>query len=233
MKRNTSTQIALKIVHAGFKVPRLGDFQRLIELIALRELLNELRIDLVIDVGANVGQFGMDLRGVGYSGWIASFEPGLNEFNKLQSIADPKWLTYNIALGVADGSLELNIDQHSVNNSFLQLRGAAPATKVRVEVRRLDHQLTSILNESKCKRLFLKMDTQGFDLQVFRGASGCLDMIFGIQSELSVRPIYESMPHYIEALEEYESVGFTLHSLHPVATECNGAVIEYNCLLSK
>jgi hypothetical protein len=77
------------------------------------------------------------------------------------------------------------------------------------------------------------MDTQGFDLQVFRGASGCLDMIFGIQSELSVRPIYESMPHYIEALEEYESVGFTLHSLHPVATEYNGAVIEYNCLLSK
>jgi FkbM family methyltransferase len=214
-------------------MPRSGDFARLVEITNLRTLLCELQVDLVIDVGANIGQFGMDLRGIGYTGWIASFEPGILEFEKLQRATDPKWLTYNLALGIAESELDFNVDRHSVNNSFLQLRGATPLFKVKVKVDRLDHQLEAILNETNCKRLFLKMDTQGFDLQVFRGSSGYMDMIFGMQSELSVKPIYESMPHYLDALREFESLGFLLHSLHPVATESNGAVIEYNCLMTK
>jgi hypothetical protein len=77
------------------------------------------------------------------------------------------------------------------------------------------------------------MDTQGYDLEVFRGASGIISKILGIQSELSIQPIYRDMPHYLEALEAYESAGFELFNLSVVNRVDTGGLLEMNCFMRR
>ena len=68
-------------------------------------------INVVLDVGANVGQYGTGLRNVGYTGRIVSFEPLSTEFKQLsaKATADGAWQSLNFALGDVDGSSEINV----------------------------------------------------------------------------------------------------------------------------
>jgi hypothetical protein len=69
---------------------------------------------------------------------------------------------------------------------------------------------------------FLKMNTQGYDLEVFKGTAGCMDKIRGIQSELSVQPLYKNMPHFLEALDAYAAAGFDPYNLSVVNRVSDG-----------
>ncbi len=64
-------------------------------------LLVELGVDLVIDVGANVGQYGTQLRDWGYRGRIMSFEPMRDEYAALSRLAeaDGNWDTTRCSPG--------------------------------------------------------------------------------------------------------------------------------------
>ncbi|MFO1155450.1 MAG: hypothetical protein U1E43_01125 [Rhodospirillales bacterium] len=81
--------------------------------------------------------------------------------------------------------------------------------------------------------LFLKVDTQGYDLEVIKGAAGVMQHIVGLQSELSVMPIYKDMPHYTQCLEYYESLGFSLMHLALVNRTRQGNILEYDCLMAR
>ncbi|PYP71943.1 MAG: hypothetical protein DMD41_10655 [Gemmatimonadetes bacterium] len=54
-----------------------------------------------------------------------------------------------------------------------------------------------------------------------------------LQSEISVNPIYEGMPNYLETLAFDESLGFTLMTLFPVGRTGYGNIIEYDCLMGR
>ena len=233
MRRKLSTRLALKLIRGGLSIPSRADLLRVAELIDLRDTLSRLQVDLVLDVGANIGQFGCDLRGIGYNSWIVSFEPSPKEFRQLSSLVaqrDDKWLAVEMALSSREGDAELNIAGDSSNNSFFQLHGEVSPT-VTVQTRRLDTQFDDLIFKTKASRVFLKMDTQGFDLEVFRGAGEHIRRVVGLMSEVSVRPLYPGMPHYIDSLREYEAAGFALHSLYPVSVTSHGSVIEYNCVM--
>ena len=75
------------------------------------------------------------------------------------------------------------------------------------------------------------MDTQGFDLEVFRGLGAWAEHVIGLQSEVSLLPIYEQMPRMGEAIAEYEKGGFEISGLYPVTSEADGRVIEYDCVM--
>ena len=77
------------------------------------------------------------------------------------------------------------------------------------------------------------MSAQGFDVEVFRGPERCMERIFALQSELSVSPIYEQMPHYLESLRYYESFGFSLMNLSVVSRTKQQSVLEYDCLMAR
>ena len=86
----------------------------------LKSFLNELDIDCVLNVGANDGQYGTELRLIGYTGHIISFEPDPQSFEKLigRSNKDPKWHALSMALGRSAGQAEFNIMAASMFNSF-------------------------------------------------------------------------------------------------------------------
>jgi hypothetical protein len=99
-----------------------------------------------------------------------------------------------------------------------------------VPVRRLD----AIINEivpAGTSRIFLKSDTQGYDMSVIRGASGCLDRLEGIQIELPVREVYRGAPNYLEALNELTGLGFEVTGFVPVQRDATLRVINVDCLM--
>ena len=84
------------------------------------------------------------------------------------------------------------------------------------------------------KDVFLKMDTQGFDLKVLKGAEKSLDQIRGIQSEISVLPIYDNMPDYLTSLKKFREKSFEVTGLYPVSRNRSSmVVVEFDCIMVK
>jgi FkbM family methyltransferase len=225
----------LKLISAGLKAPE-NPLDRFIEFTMLKQLLAELEIDCVLDVGANCGQFARHLRAIGYRGRIISFEPNPDEFARLQRSfsSDPAWFGHPIALGKQTGALQLKIPQLTVLGSFLDLQNNPGEQKIeQVEVRRLDELFPSLMANAAGAKVFLKMDTQGYDLNVFHGAEGCIDKIRALMSEISVRPLYKDQPRYLDSLATYERAGFDLYHLSVVNREPGGGLQELNAYLKR
>jgi FkbM family methyltransferase len=211
-------------------------------------LLDHYRVDCVLDVGANVGQFARDLRRSGVRARIVSVEPVPAFVERLEKEAagDPQWSVHGLALGRTEGTIPIRVQRtfSSVlpasdygKRRFPTLRqGAQEEHIIDVPLRRLETLLTEQFGEpggdgTPPPRIFLKMDTQGFDLEVFRGLGAWAEHVVGLQSEVSLLPIYEQMPRMAEAIAEYEKDGFEISGLYPVTSEPDGRVIEYDCVM--
>jgi FkbM family methyltransferase len=162
--------------------------------------LDRFGIDVVLDVGANTGQYGRELRRLGYRGRIVSFEPLRAAFEELErnAMGDPAWSTVRLAMGSADTEATLHVSGKSASSSLLDMlprhTEVAPETayvaEERVDVRCLDHVIDTYCSRSD--RVLLKIDTQGFESEVLAGARESLNWIAGVQMELSMVPLYLS-----------------------------------------
>jgi FkbM family methyltransferase len=207
----------------------------------LRAILEDHRVDLVIDVGANEGQFASALRSI-YSGEILSFEPVGAAFEKLTAAArgDARWMLLQLALGSESSRQVIHVaDQtkfsslHSAT-TFCAERFGDVACHTRdevVTVRRLDEVLAERYPDLLRRRIFLKIDTQGHDADVFNGLGRASRHVIGLQSELSLIPLYENIPHWTQSLLVYEREGFRVVGLYPTSRDRAGRVIEYEGLL--
>ena len=210
----------------------------------LRALLPRLNTDLVLDVGANEGQFVEQLRHIGYTGQIISFEPALSTYNKLNQAAaqDPNWTAFNTALGSTSGNAVLNTSGASVFSSLHKPNefgkekfgnAIAAPTSEDVVVERLDNFLSEHVADFDQRNVFLKMDTQGHDREVFEGAGEYASKFSGIQSEIAVTPIYEGIPDYMESLALYRSFGYEVTGIFTVNRHRQtGHVIEFDCVMA-
>ena len=221
---------------------RLGKFlprhriSSFLEWSTIRDVLHRYAINCVLDVGASRGQYARNLRKIGYEGFICSFEPIPAEFEILSMVMqhDPKWLGYKLALGSEDTNQTFHIAVEStVMSSFLQHKDrSANMLDIDVVVKRLDSVFEGAISSIPEPRIFLKLDTQGYDLEVVKGADKSIEQILCLQSEVSVDPIYNEMPHYLVALETYERLGFHLGGLFEVARkQTQATIVELNCLM--
>ena len=176
--------------------------------------LRKFEIDLVLDVGANTGQFTSEIRQGGYAGRIVSFEPLSQAHAVLQktSEGDLLWDVYpRCALGDHDGEVEINIAGNSQSSSILPMleshRSAAPESayqgKEIVPIKTLDAVAGQYLKDARAA--FLKIDTQGFEWQVLDGARDTLPHVKGILVELSLVPLYEGQHLWREVIERLEA----------------------------
>lgn len=204
-------------------------------------LIRTLGIDIVLDVGANRGFWSQHLRLSGYKGHIVSFEPIAANAVAIDAKrkGDPKWRAQTCALGGEDGFADFNMvlsgpDDETVLSSFLPIRQKdARTSTARVEVKRLDSFWPMLRDLAPEPRIFLKMDTQGFDSQVVAGAGAVIDHVRLLQSEIAVEPLYDGMTHYTDALRGYEDRGFRLMDLFVVNRTQDGGVLEYDCLMTR
>jgi len=196
----------------------------------------------VLDVGAHVGQYGRFLRNIGYTGHIVSFEPVSANFARLerQSAGDPKWQALQIALGDEEGTVPINVARVTQFTSFLspshyslaQFSGFSDVDRVEmVERKRLDSVFTKVLGSLGEPRVFLKLDTQGHDLNVVEGTGACLPYIRGLQSELSVKPLYEGITGYLSAMSSLNKKGFEVTGMFPVTRDPQRRIMEFDCVM--
>lgn len=205
----------------------------------LRGLFTHLQINCVIDVGASRGQYGQLLRSAGFQGHIFSFEPFPKDYATLQSNAasDPNWHVQQTALGHESGELNLNIFNDPVYNSFLEptdyilAHGPYVERQMTVPVVRLDDVYEALLASVSDPHVYLKVDTQGYDQFVFQGAVMSLTKVLALQTELSVHPIYQNVPSYLEMIGQLNERGFDLTGLFPVARDENLRVVEFDCVM--
>ncbi|MCW2786698.1 MAG: hypothetical protein JWP74_3215 [Marmoricola sp.] len=181
-------------------------------------MLTEHRIDLVLDVGAAKGGYGTQLRLFGYAGQIVSFEPLDSAYAELSaSIAgDPTWSARQAALGAEAGEAVINIASNSDSSSLLPMGSAhtdaAPSVGMigsqTVKVERLDDVIDEIATPES--RIFLKIDAQGFEREVLRGAEKTLARCQGLQLELSFISLYEGGMLINDAISLAYDAGFSM-----------------------
>ena len=185
----------------------------------LNKLFGMTEPTMIIDVGGNRGQFyDFILRFTDYRGPIITFEPvpALFEFLSTKAKDVPNWTIMPVALGAADKEMQLNVMRSDDFSSFLPPAASAGWIEqanqiekaITVPVKRLDAVLKDISSDVSTERIFLKLDTQGFDLEVFAGAQGILANIVALQSEVAMQPIYEGMPEISESLKVFRDAGF-------------------------
>jgi FkbM family methyltransferase len=180
------------------------------------EAIRRGRVSLVVDVGANVGQYASDLRMFGYRGRIVSLEPLTEPFAELASRAagDPAWDVMRVAAGAAPGRLTMRVSANFVSSSFLEATplhvasepGASPGGREEVQVQRLDDAVGGLAAPDD--RLMLKLDLQGFELPAIDGAVGLLPAVQVIELELSLAPMYAEQPLLPEAMRRVMDLGF-------------------------
>jgi FkbM family methyltransferase len=212
----------------------------------LGQLLRLLDIDCVLDVGANIGQYHEFLRlHAGYTGAVVSFEPVAEMYEGLKRAirSDSSWTVHHLALGESDTTSQINVFTERTLSSLLPtnekglremgyekyLRETRLDRVETISVRRLDSIHLDVIPEHA--RVFLKSDTQGYDMAVMRGASGCLNRVLGIQIELSVREVYRGAPDYLEALAELTRMGYAITGFVPVQRDSTLRLITVDCVM--
>lgn len=202
------------------------------------------QVDLVLDVGANVGQYARDLRRGGYRQRIVSFEPLDSAWSLLSRNAagDPLWeVAPRGAVGDCEQEIQIHVARNSVSSSILpmldQHRMAAPesayvATQT-APMARLDRLAAPYLTAATIP--FIKIDTQGYERQVIAGATALLEgAAIGVQLEMSLVPLYEGQSLFEPMLDQMRRRGFELWGVWPGFSEPrSGRMLQVDVVLMR
>jgi len=202
-------------------------------------LLNSFKIDLIVDVGANQGQFGAEVYGSGYNGEMLSIEPMPDAHARLlkNSERNPKWKIYPAtAIGAYNGFIDFHVSENSVSSSAMKVLVASTEAEVKtrqittisVPISTLDEVLISDRDLGK-KNSLLKIDTQGFEWEVLDGAKQSLNRFSVVLMELSLCPLYESQKLWLELIQRMNGLGYSVFAIFPEFTDpSNGRTLQIN-----
>jgi FkbM family methyltransferase len=195
---------------------------------AMDLLLRHLRIDLVLDVGANTGQTGEELFRSGFAGRVVSFEPLASAHAELarKAAPHPRWIAHpRTAIGAGPGEVTIQVAANSVSSSILpmlqsHLDAASESRTVGSEaarIVRLDDVASPYMKDAKA--VLLKVDTQGFEWDVLDGAEQTLQAVAAVQLELSLVPLYAGQRLWRDHADRMEGLGFQLYFAYPAFTD--------------
>lgn len=165
-------------------------------------------VDGIIDIGANIGQFAFMAHTVLPNLPIYSFEPDPVCFGGLQKTFSDhriKGGCFPIALTDTQGSIDLNIYESSANNSILRRSDERSLQVKRVECSTLDTAGAELIS---LEAAYLKIDVQGAELSVLRGATQTLRRCKFVQLEVSLVNAYIGNSHIADIMVFMRSAGF-------------------------
>lgn len=210
----------------------------------IKNIFKALNIQTVIDVGANKGQYALDLlQNIGFKGTIYSFEPIPDVWNelKINSGSYSDWHVFQpLAIGDQAGEVEINITQNTQSSSLLKMTDAhvqaAPDSKVvkttKVKVVRLDEVLKEHLS-TLSGGCYMKVDTQGYEKQVLLGAGNFIQEMDAIELEVSLIPLYEGQMLFDDIVAMMKSFGFELWTIFPMFSDATGRTLQVDVVFLK
>lgn len=207
----------------------------------LRRLFRSLRIDLVLDVGGNAGQFARLIRSrVGYRGPLVSFEPVPELAKRLRESArsDSYWTIVEAALGDSTRCAEFNVMKSSPLSSLLAPNHNETqrlhthnevARRISVDMLTLGDFFERYSQFSSFSNVYLKLDVQGYEQQIIEGSGASLQRVAALQAEMSVISIYEDIPNYKDVMRFIEDQGYVLSFIPAHNYEQFPDMLDFDC----
>jgi FkbM family methyltransferase len=191
-------------------------------------------VEHCIDAGANIGQYATQLRSTGYKGQIISFEPQKRAFEQLlkKANATANWKAVNAGLGSEDGNAVLNISENSVSSSIFDMsetlaNAAAEVAYVGTEEIKICRLDTFINQQLPGKKIFLKIDAQGYESKILEGLGKCFEQVYALQLETAFVTLYKGELLFDELRKTIEEKGFYLSSIEGGFTdEASGRLLQ-------
>jgi FkbM family methyltransferase len=203
-------------------------------------LLRRFDIDLLFDVGANVGGWARLLRERGYAGRIVSIEPGSPQFARLAAAAssDPLWEVHHAGAGDVDGLQTFNVASNLVSSSFLALTDRFTVTHAdvnvdsqeEVQIYRLDRFADQVPPGS---RVWVKFDIEGYELRAIAGASELLAKTEIVEVEMTTSRLYDEEPLFYEVAPALYDLGFELIAVGSAVTAPSGRTVRFDGLFGR
>ena len=204
--------------------------------------LEDMQITRVIDVGANVGQFGLDVRRHGFEGLIISYEPVQETFESLsQTIKQHQpWKAFQLGLGAAQSERTINISGNAgLSSSILEMGSlhlenfpeSTTVAKQNISISTIDKQLEILGFQPQ--DIMLKLDVQGFEAEVLKGASQSLSMIPLCYLEVSITPLYEGEISFLPILIELSKFGHEVVDVFRGVKAKDGRLLQLDILTKR
>lgn len=201
--------------------------------------LDKLQIKNVMDVGANVGQFGLDIRRHGFEGLIVSYEPVHKTFESLsQTIKRHQpWKAFQLGLGSTESEGLINISGNAGLSSSVLEMGAlhlenfpesVTVARQNISFSTIDKQLEILGLQPQ--EIMLKLDVQGYEAEVLKGASRSLSMIPLCYLEVSITPLYEGEVSFLPILIELSKFGHEVIDVYRGIRAKNGQLLQLDIL---
>ncbi|MDT4950261.1 MAG: hypothetical protein QOJ37_2856 [Pseudonocardiales bacterium] len=217
LKTRAGVAARLLVNRAGLEVTRDRFKYRFLHSLARQGITD------VLDIGANVGQFGQLMRRGGFDGRIVSVEPLREAYGRLQhrAQADGNWQVEHAAVSSSPGTVTVNVSENSVSSSVLPILqrstdaaaatayvGTEEVTATTVDELVVRHGLTP-------ERTLLKIDVQGFEMSVLEGAADTIDGFGAVRTEMTLVPLYDGQALLPEMIEYLGGHGFDLWYVEP------------------
>ena len=201
--------------------------------------LKDLNISNVIDVGANVGQFGLDIRRHGFEGQIISFEPVNEIFELLEKTArrNQPWKAIKLGLGASESERTINISSNEgLSSSILEMEtlhlenfpNSTTVARQNVSISTIDQVLMALA--IRPQEIMLKLDVQGFESEVLKGASQSLSKIPLCYLEVSISPLYKGEVTFLPILIELSKSGHEVIDVFRGVKAKNGKLLQLDIL---
>lgn len=204
----------------------------------LIKILDDIKTDLVLDIGANKGQFAMALYDYGYKNKVMSFEPlsfiydSLKENSKNNNL----WHVYDrCCVGESEKMVNVNISNLVGNSSILDIKSTKYNVPESHYIKKENvAQITlATLNENqlinKSKNIFVKMDIQGYEHYVISQLPFINYKINGFYLELSLVNLYENQKDYLFICNQLKEYGYDLVYVEPEYIRSN-RMVQFNGL---
>jgi FkbM family methyltransferase len=202
--------------------------------------IKRMNIKTVLDVGSHQGEFASELHQILPEAKFYCFEPLRSNFIELQSNLNfSNFKLFNLAIGDCPGNLEMYHNNFSPSSSILKCselhKETFPFSAVeqleKIEINTLDEIFKDIELEDD---ILLKIDVQGYENKVLKGAENILSLVKVVIVETSFRELYEGQVLFADIYEFLSKQGFIYSgSLEELKSPSDGIPLQQDSLFIK
>ena len=207
----------------GLVIKPYEEYEEQLEKVKDDWLINQ-DIKTIIDIGASYGGYAKKIRKLFPNAKITSFEPIPASYKSLTSFfeTDPNFKAFNVALGDRTGTMEFFENDYVGSSSLLEMadlhKEAYPQTKnyskINVDVDTLDNMIEPSDLDSM---VLVKIDVQGYEENVLRGAEQLLPHVDIIFTEVSFNPLYKGQLLINGIIDLLKENGFAIAGVENVS----------------